>query len=204
MHISWLGQTCVRLQTKNQDEEVVVLIDAYKPDHGEFPRSFTPQMALYSHGLDGAATTSQDPFIISTFGECEVKGVMCYSLPVEGGQIFKINAENLNVVHMGKITQKIDDATIEKLGTPDVLIIAVGDSKEYLSPEDASELITAIEPRIVIPMGYQCDTDPKVGPLSNFLKASGLKPDMTDKKLILKKKDLPNGETKLMVLEKNY
>lgn len=204
MHISWLGQTCVRLQTKNQDEEVVVLIDAYKPNNGDFPRSFTPQIALYSRGEEGAATMSQDPFIISTFGECEIKGVMCYSLPVEGGQIFKINAENLNVVHLGRMNKKIDDNTLEKLGTPDVLMIAVGDSKEYLSPDDAAELISAIEPRIVIPMGYQCDTDPKVGTLNDFIKASGLKPEMTDKKLILKKKDLPSGETKLMVLEKNY
>lgn len=204
MHISWLGQTCVRLQTKNQDEDVVVLIDAYKPDSGDFPRSFTPQMALYSHGEEGTSTTSQNPFIISTLGECEVKGVMCYSLPVDGGQIFKINAENLNVVHLGKITKKIDDATIEKLGTPDVLILPVGGGKEYLSATDAAELITAIEPRIVIPMGYNCDTDPKAGSLGDFLKASGLKPEMTDKKLILKKKDLPSGETKLMVLEKNY
>ena len=204
MHISWLGQTCVRLQTKNQEEDVVVLIDGYKPDTGDFPRSFSPQIALYSHGEDGSVTLSQEPFVISTFGECEVKGVMCYSLPVDGGQIFKINSENLNIIHLGRITKKIDDATIEKLGTPDVLFIAVGDGENYLSPEMAAELVTMIEPRIVIPMGYQCDTDPKAGSLSDFLKISGLKPEVTDKKIILKKKDLPSGETKLMVLEKNY
>jgi L-ascorbate metabolism protein UlaG (beta-lactamase superfamily) len=204
MHISWLGQTCVRLQTKNQDEEVTVLIDPYKPDNGDFPRSFTPQIALYSQGEAGSVTLSQNPFIIANLGECEIKGVMCYALPVEGGQIFKINAENLNLVHLGRLTKRIDDATIEKLGTPDVLFLTVGDSKNYLSPELAAELVTTIEPRIVIPMGYHCDTDPKAGSLNEFIKTSGLKADITDKKIILKKKDLPSGETKLIVLEKNY
>jgi len=203
MHISWLGQTCVRIQTKNQDEDVVTLIDAYKPDSGDFPRSFTPQIALYTAGEDNSATLSQAPFIISTLGECEVKGVMCYSLPTEDGQIFKVNAENINIVHLGRLKKKLSDATIEKLGTPDVLLIGVGGG-DYSTPELAAEIITAIEPRIVIPMGYNCDTDKKAGSLESFFKASGFKPDMTDKKLILKKKDLPSGETKLFVLEKNY
>lgn len=203
MHISWIGQTCVRLQTKNLDEDVTVIIDGYKPDVGDFPRSFTPQIALYSHGEKDTTTMSQDPFIFSSSGECEVKGVMCYSFPCADGQVFKINSENINLVHLGKITKKLDDATLEKLGTPDVLFLPIGGGANYLSPQDAADMVTTMEPRIIIPMAYQCDTDPKAGTLSDFIKILGLKPEVTDKKFILKKKDLPS-ETKLMVLEKNY
>jgi len=204
MHISWLGQTCIRLQTKNLDEDITVIIDGYKPAVGEFPRSFSPQIALYSHGEDDATTLSQNPFVINSSGECEVKGVMCYSYPCSDGQIFKINSENLNLVHLGKITKKIDEKVIEKLGSPDILFVPVGGGSEYLSPKDAADLISSLEPRLVIPMAYQCDSDPKAGTLTEFIKASGLKPDTTDKKIIIKKKDLPSGETKLVVLEKNY
>ena len=204
MHISWLGQTCVRLQTKNGDEDVVVLIDAYKPKTGDFPRSFTPQIALYSHGQDEAATLSQDPFIFDSLGESEIKGVMVYSFyNTEGSNIFKINIEGINVVHLGRITKKIADSLIDKLGSPDVLLLPVGGGSEYLSPEDAADMATALEPRVIIPIAYNCDTDPKAKPLSDFIKVMGLKPDVTDKKIIIKKKDLPEEE-KLYVLEKNY
>jgi len=186
------------------DEDITVIIDGYKPSTGEFPRSFSPQIALYSHGEDNVTTLSQEPFIISTSGECEIKGVMCYSHPCQDGQVFKINSENLNLIHLGKITKKLDAEIIEKLGTPDILFVPVGGTPNYLSLNDVADMITAMAPRIVIPIAYQCDSDPKAGTLSDFIKIVGLKPDVTDKKIIIKKKDLPAEETKLMVLEKNY
>ncbi len=206
MHISWLGQTCIRLQTKNKkDEDITIIIDAYKPATGDFPRSFSPQIAIFSHGQKESVTLSQDPFVVDTLGEIESKDVMVYALPGDGDNIIsKINAENINLVHLGKIKKVLDDNKTEKIGAVDVLFVPVGGKGEYLEPEDAAKIISALEPRLVIPMGYQCDTDPKVGSLTDFIKECGIKPDTTDKKLILKKKDLPQEETKLIVLEKNY
>lgn len=204
MHISWLGQTCIRLQTKFGDEDVVTIIDPYRPATGEFPRSLSPQIALYSRGEEDSITLSQSPFVLSTLGECEIKEVMINTLPsAEGNIIFKILAEQISVVHLGRLNKKPEPEALEKIGTIDVLIIPVGGGKNYLSAEDASTLITALEPRIVIPVAYQCDTDKSASPVAEFIKESGLKPDCTEKKLILKKKDLPQDETKLMILEKN-
>lgn len=206
MHISWLGQTCVKLQTKNMDEDVVVLIDAYKPQKGEFPRSFTPQIALFSHGTENAATLSQNPFVLDTIGECEIKNTGVYSFPSNGENnlIFKIATEGLLVVHLGKITKKIDDSLLEKIGDPDILILPVGGKDQYLTPEDAAAVVNNIQPRIVIPVGFQCDTENSALPIEDFIKEIGIKPELIDKKIIIKKKDLPAEETKLMILEKNY
>ena len=204
MHISWLGQTCVRLQTKFNDEDVVTIIDAYRPNSGEFPRSLSPQIALFSRGEEESITLSQNPFVLSTLGECEIKEVMINTLPsAEGNIIFKILAEQISVVHLGRLHKKPELEELEKIGTIDILMIPVGGGKNYLSAEDASTLITALEPRIVIPIAYQCDSDKDADPLATFIKESGLKPDKTEKKLIFKKKDLPQDETKLMILEKN-
>jgi len=208
MHLNWLGQTCVKLQTKNlRDEDVVILIDAYKPATGDFPRSFTPQIAVYSCGDDNAATLSQDPLIVDTLGEVEQKDTMIYALPGPlGGDtaVFKILAEGLTIVHLGRLNRKLNTETIAKLGNPDILFVPVGGEKnQTLDAEDAVATVTALEPRIVIPIAYQCDTDPKAASVSDFIKNLGLKPDITDKKIIIKKKDLPQEETKLMILEKN-
>ncbi|MFA6490892.1 MAG: MBL fold metallo-hydrolase [Candidatus Magasanikbacteria bacterium] len=204
MHISWLGQTCIRLQTRFNDEDVITIIDPYRPETGEFPRSLAPSIALLSSGEKDSITLSQNPFVLSTLGECEKKEVMITAFPsLNGNLIFKINAEQISVVHLGRLNKKPDISELEKIGTIDILIIPVGDNKQYLNAEDAASIVTALEPRIVIPMAYQCDTDKDVKPLGDFIKESGMKPASTEKKLIIKKKDLPQDETRLIVLEKN-
>lgn len=208
MHINWLGQTCVKLQIKNQkDEDCVILIDAYRPKAGDFPRSFSPQLALFSAGdrLD-KVTLSQGPLVIDTLGECESRDAMIYTLPGPDGTsdiVFKIIAEGLTVVHLGRINKKLNSETIGRIGSPDILLLPVG-GEPYLEPEIAAQIVTTLEPRIVIPLGHHCDTDPKAGPVTDFVKNMGLKPEATEKKIIVKKKDLPQEETKLIILEKNY
>ncbi len=203
MHISWLGQTCIKLQTKNLDKDVTIILDAYKPKTGEFPRSFSPDVALFSAGMDNAATLSQDPFVLDSLGEVEVKNVMIYAIPgSEGSVIYKLNGELLNIVHLGRLKKTLSAGEMEKIISPDVLFIPVGGGTNYLSAKDAAALATALEPRVIIPMAYSCDTDPDAAPLSAFIKELGLKPEATEKKVIIKKKDLPQEETKLIVLEK--
>ena len=204
MHISWLGQTCVKLQTKNIDEDVVILIDAYKPDKGNFPRNFSPQIALFSKGQNGA-TTVGGAFVLDTLGEVEIKKVLITAMPgSDDNIIFKINAEGMNLVHLGRQSKKIDPAIMEKIGTPDILFIPVGGGKDYLNPENAVEIINELEPRTVAPVAFKCDTDPSALPIGNFLKESGLKDGKPEPKIIIKKKDLPQEERALFLLEKNY
>ncbi len=203
MHISWLGQTCIKLQTKNQDKDVIILIDAYKPKKGEFPRNFSPDIALFSQGQDNSATISPDTFVVDSLGEMEVKNVMIYSLPgFEGNVIYKLNAEGLNMVHLGRLKKPISNGELEKIMSPDILFIPVGGGESYMDARTAAELANTLEARIIIPIAYNCDTDPDVAPITAFIKELGLKPEATEKKFIIKKKDLPQEETKLMVLEK--
>jgi len=204
MHLSWLGQTCLRLQTKHLDEDVVTIFDPYKPAKGDFPRSFSPNIALFSNGQDGSVTLSQNPFIMDTLGEGEIKEIMITAFPSANHSIiYKINAEQISLVHLGRLHKKPDLAELEKLGSIDILIVPVGGGANYLDPESAAELVTALEPRVVIPVAYHADTDPSARPLSDFIKEMGLKAELTDKKIIIKKRDLPTEEMKLYVLEKN-
>ena len=205
MHISWLGDTCVKLQTKNQEEDVSILIDPYKPEKGDFPKNLSSNIALFTNGSKNSITLMQDPFTLDTLGECEVKGVMIYALQHNDGEIvFKIQSEGLTLVHLGKTKSKLETALIEKLGKIDVLLIPVGGKDTYFSGETAVLVVNEFEPRIIIPMGYQSDITPDLEPVSNFIKELGLKPEIEDKKIIIKKKDLPTEEAQLMILEKNY
>lgn len=203
MHISWLGQTCVKLQTKNLDKDITILIDAYKPKKGDFPRNFSPDVALFSAGPENAATISQDAFVLNSLGEVDVKNVMIYALPgPEGNIIYKLSGEGLTVVHLGKLKKSPENADMEKILNPDILFIPVGGGSSYLDAKAAAALVTALEPRIIVPIAYHCDTDPDAAPIAAFVKEMGLKPETAEKKVIIKKKDLPQEETKLIVLEK--
>ncbi len=69
-----------------------------------------------------------------------------------------------------------------------------------IDAKKATEIISEIEPRIVIPMHYQIPgLKIKLDPLDNFLKVSGLPSEKTDK-LKISKKDLPQEETKIIIL----
>ncbi|MDO9509693.1 MAG: MBL fold metallo-hydrolase, partial [Candidatus Magasanikbacteria bacterium] len=177
----------------------------YKPEKGDFPRNFSPDVVVYSNTKENSVTISDSAFIIDTLGEYEIKDNMVYAIAVNNNEmIFKISAEGMNIVHLGNIKDKLSEHIIEKVGTPDILFIPVGDSEKTLDPKKAGEVISMLEPRIVIPIAFQCDTDPKAMPVENFIKEIGLKPETVEKKIIIKKKDLPQEETKIFVLEKNY
>ena len=204
MHISWLGQTCVKLQTKNLEQDGLIIIDAYKPKTGSFPRSFTPEVALFSQGQDEeAATLSQNPFIIKTAGEFDIKNIVIHSLPVGPDNfIFKIMAEGISIVHLGRLNRALENGELEAIMNPDILFIPVGGAPTYMDAKTAAALANSLEPRVIIPIGHKCDTDPASKSISVFISEIGLKPEKEENKIIIKKKDLPQDETKLIVLEK--
>ncbi len=202
MHISWLGNTSIKLQTKNLDEDVIIILDAYKPAIGEFPRSVAANIALFSRGEAESIPLTQEPFILSTLGEVEIKGVMITGLIGEAGDIiYKISAENINIVHLGAHAKKPSPDLVEKMGTIDILLLPVGGG-ETTGPETAVEIMNLLEPRIVIPIAQASDINPDHKPVDEFTRLSGLPAEAAEKKLIIKKKDLPAGEMKLVVLEK--
>lgn len=203
MHISWLGNSAIKIQTKPLNEDVTVVIDPYKPDAGAFPRSLTPNIGLYTRGEDGSITLSGDPFILTTPGECETKGVLVTAVQGhEANQVFyRIDSEYMSVAHLGNASKQLTDKQLEVLSDVDILIVPVG-GKDCYNAEDAVKAVNAIEPRIVIPMYFKSDIDPAAEPVSTFLKAYGAKDVVEEAKTIIKKKDLPQEETRVIVLTK--
>ncbi len=202
MHISWLGNTGIRIQTKPQNDEITVLIDPYKPSAGSAPRSLAANIVLFSHGQEEALTLSGDPEILATPGECEIKGVLLTAAPVEEGKmIIRLDSEGLSLAHLGFNNKAPTNEALEAIGSVDILCLPVGGSDGY-DPEMAIKVINLIEPRVVIPLAFQSESDPQLLPVEKFLKEIGIPTDKPEKKIILKKKDLPTEDMKVMVLEK--
>jgi len=203
MHISWLGNTAIKIQTKPFDKDVTIVIDPYKQKKGNFPRSLTPDIALYTRGEEGAITLSGEPFIFSSPGEVDTRGVLITSVDGhEAGQIMlRIDSENMTVAHVGMIKKQLTARQLEVLSNIDILCLPVGHPDSF-DNENAIKLINEIEPKIVIPYAFNSDNDPDAKVIDSFLKEIGSKNGAPEKKVIIKEKDLPEEDTLVVVLEK--
>ena len=134
-------------------------------------------------------------FVVTNPGEYDVKGFFILGFGDFHNNIaYVIEAENIKVCYLTGLDKELTDAQLETLPDVDVLLIDVGTGED--ANEIASKIVNQIEPRIVVPIGY----DPAKKP-STFLKEMGASEIEPQKKLNIKKKDLPQEETKLIVLD---
>jgi len=203
MHIQWLGAGAFKLQVKPVNDEIVVVIDPYKQEKGNFPRSLTPHIGIATHGEDELITLSGDPFIVSIPGEYETKNVLIQAVAGKDEQnmAIRVDAEMMSFGHFGLTKETPNDAQIEFLSGVDILAIPVGGKNSY-SAEQAVKLINNIEPRIVIPYAYKSDNEPDADSVEVFLKEIGVPAEKPGTKVIIKKKDLPQEDMQIIVLEK--
>jgi len=203
MHISWLGNTAIKIQTKPYDKDVIIIIDPYRPTTGEFPRSLMPDIGLMTRGQDGIITLSGEPFTLDHAGECETKSVLITATNghTDGTVMYRLDAEQLSIGHLGLTDKQLTDEQLEVLSGVDILLIPFGSEGAY-DAEGAAKVVNAIEPHIVIPMAFKCDNDPKAKEVDTLLKELGSSNGTPEKKIIIKKKDLPQEDMQVMVLGK--
>lgn len=211
MYITWFGQSCFKIQGK----EVTLVTDPYDPQIGfKLPR-MTADIVTVSHDHydhNNVAAISGNPFIINTPGEYEIKKVFIYGIPSwhddkEGNQrgsntIYLIEFEELKIAHLGDLGDYLSDNQLEKLEGVDILIVPVGGTYT-LNAKQAAEVISQVEPRIVIPMHYKIPgLKVNIDNLNSFSKEMGVKEKEPEEKFRVTKKDLPQEETKIIILKK--
>lgn len=212
MQIQWLGQSCFKIQTKTKEQEVTVVTDPFADSIGLKMPKFQADMVTISHDHDdhnNIEAIRGEPFVVTNPGEYETKGVFVYGLPAwhdeENGKkrgavtMYKINSEDINILHLSDLGHSLSDEQIEKIGEVDILLIPVG-GEVTLSNQKITEMISEIEPRIVIPMHYQLPgLKMKLNDVNSFIRSSGL-PSETIDKLKISKKDLIGEGTKIIIL----
>lgn len=213
MYITWLGQSCFKLQDKIGSDGVTLVTDPYSDDIGlKMPR-FEADIVTVSHSHhdhNNIGALRGNPFIIDTAGEYETRGVFVEGVEAwhdaaEGKErgkniIYRIEMEDISITHLGDLGHILDAKQLEKLEGTDILLIPVG-GKYTINAAKAVEVISQIEPRIIIPMHYKVpglkiDLDG----VEKFIKELGLKPRQ-EEKLKISKKDLPQEDMELVVLE---
>ncbi|PIP24988.1 MAG: hypothetical protein COX34_01265 [Candidatus Nealsonbacteria bacterium CG23_combo_of_CG06-09_8_20_14_all_36_12] len=215
MQIIWKGQACFQIIT-NQGKNgfLSIVIDPFDESLGLRVPKLEANILLISHGHPDHNNTkaiSGNPFLISGPGEYEIRGIFIQGIPswhdkVKGksrgnNTCYTIETEEMKLCHLGDLGQgELSDEQLQALGEIDILMIPVG-GIYTISGEEASKIISQIEPKIVIPMHYSLPKlKIKLEGIEKFLKVMGKKETESLNKLSIKKKDLPKEEVEIIVL----
>lgn len=218
MDITWFGQACFKIKGKS----ATVLLDPYDPEFVglKLPRDLSSDIVLVSHPhkdhnnseVVEKSPTGTAPMIFDKPGEYEVRGVVITGISSfhdnSQGQerglniIFHLFFDGLDIVHLGDLGQsKLTEEQVAQLGEPDILLVPMG-SVYTIDAEAASDIVSQLEPKIIIPMHYKIEgLKFELDPVEKFLKEMGAENVVPQQKLSITKEKLPE-EPQVVVLSK--
>ena len=155
------------------------------------------------NGIEQLSYGEREPFAIIGPGDYEVKeifikGMMSNAL-LAGKKyintIYSLLVDNINIVFLGALSDlEISKEAREETNEPHVLFVPVG-NKGLLDAKQAAKLVSSLQPKMIIPMDYDNAS------LKAFLKEIGEEKAKVVDKLILKRKDLENKKSEVVVLK---
>ncbi len=183
MDITWYGHSCFRLMERGH---AVVVTDPFDDSLGyELPR-LKADIVTISHpapGHDNLSIVKGFEHTIDGPGEYEIGGVFIIGVATydqtrenpRRNVIYVFDYANLTVAHLGDLDHVPNQSMIDTLGQIDVALVPVGGG-DSLSSSQAAEVISLLEPSIVIPMHYQTDalSGLELDPVDRFLKEMGV------------------------------
>jgi L-ascorbate metabolism protein UlaG (beta-lactamase superfamily) len=211
VEITWLGHSCFRLR----DRAATVVTDPYGKDIGLILPRVRADIVTISHDVDDhnyVKGVKGDFRVLAGPGEYEVSSVFVTGLELRGSKkkevavgprntVFLFEFDDLTVCHLGDLNIVPTQAQVEEaLGAVDVLLIPVG-GEESLNASQASEVVSLLEPHIVIPMHYHVpEVSMNLDPVGKFLKEMGLDKVAPQESLKVSRNGLPD-ETQIVLLE---
>ncbi|SHH07238.1 L-ascorbate metabolism protein UlaG, beta-lactamase superfamily [Thermosyntropha lipolytica DSM 11003] len=208
MKITWLGHASFIIETGGKK----IITDPFEEKVGYPLYAGEVDIATVSHDHydhNAVHLLKGDPLVVKGRGVFELAGIKITGYPSyhdkrkgeERGEntVYKIESEELSILHLGDLGHILDDRMVEEIGRVDILLIPVG-GVYTINAEEAFALAQKINPRIIIPMHFATPALTfTLAPVEDFTSKFA----HTVKKPYLyleRKEDLP-GETEVIVLD---
>lgn len=216
MEITWYGHSCFRLTERNMATVVTDPFDS--KTIGYSPLKLKADIVTVSHDAAGHNNTDVvkgTSHTITGPGEFEIGGVFITGVQTDGSgasgrkkakeqvrnTLYVFDYDGITVCHLGDLEQVPTQTQIEALGTVNVALVPVGGGGG-LNAAKAAEVISLIEPNLVVPMHYATPAAKiALDSLNKFMKEMGLGKPETQPSLKVTRSSLPE-ETRVIVL--NY
>jgi len=205
MEITWYGLSCFRLTER---KHATVVTDPYNGKLGLPGLKLKADVVTISHdaaghnyaeGVTGAQHTLIGP------GEYEIGNVFITGIVTRStaranhNVIYLFDYDGLKIAHLGDLDKVPTQAEIEALEEVNVLLLPVGGGNS-LNAAQASELVSLLEPNIVVPMHYQlAGLKLELEGIDRFLKEMGVTEPTEEESLKISLGNLPE-ETETIIL----
>ena len=209
MEITWYGHSCFRLTERNF---VTVVTDPYDSKIvGYEALKLKAEIVTVSHDAPGhnySDAVKGTTHVLTGPGEFEIGGVFITAVQTESKKskdkvrntVYVFDYDGITVAHLGDLQQIPTQSEIELLGTVNVALVPVGGGNS-LNAAKAAEIVSMLEPNLVIPMHYATpDSQIKLDDLNKFIKEMGLSKPEAQPSLKVTRTSLPS-ETRVVVLE---
>src|SRR6266567_6465650 len=205
MEISWLGHACFQLRGKN----VTLITDPFSPQQGPSQGNASrlskvnASIVTISHhhtrhnyvmGVGGEPRAVRGP------GEYEISdvlitGVASYHDSKRGQElgrntIYVIHMDDVVICKLGDLGHTLQEEQLEEVADADILLIPIG-GRTTLNGAQAAEVISQVEPHIIIPMHYYNEAPEAPDPLDKFCREMGIEVINTQPKLTVTRNSLP-------------
>lgn len=185
MEIVWYGHACFRLTERSLASVVTDPYDSAAT--GYPPLKLKADIVTVSHNSPShnhVSAVNGKSHVINGPGEFEIGGVFITGIQTNGhtkatenqvrNTLFLIDYNGITVLHLGDMDRVPTQTEVETLGPVHIALIPVGGGPGSLNASKAAEVVSLVEPNIVIPMHYQTPgTTVPLDPLEKFLKEMG-------------------------------
>jgi L-ascorbate metabolism protein UlaG (beta-lactamase superfamily) len=203
----WFGHSCFRIKAR----EATVLTDPVGRVTGYAMPKQQVDIVTISHDHPGHANLDAvrpEYQLVNGPGEYElhevfITGIRTYHDDEKGKKlgyntVYLIEVEGMVICHLGDLGHALSEEQAEAMAGCDVLLVPAGGGS-VVDPVRAAEIISQLEPKIVIPMQYATDVgDQTLGPVDAFCKQLGVEMPAPEDKLVLRQSDL--GEAMRLVI----
>ena len=211
MEITWYGHSCFRLTERGMATVVTDPFD--NASIGYEALKLKADIVTVSHDATGHNYTKAVKgisHVITGPGEFEIGGVFITGVQTDGhdknnndqprNTLYVFDYDGITVAHLGDLKQVPTQTEVEALGAVNVALVPVGGGGG-LNAAKAAEVISLLEPNIVIPMHFATPVvSVKLDSLDKFLKEMGLGAADSQTTIKVTRSGLPQ-ETHVVVLE---
>jgi L-ascorbate metabolism protein UlaG (beta-lactamase superfamily) len=203
MEIRWLGNSTFEVRSSVG----VVVVD----HQGKLPKASQLEdentVFVYTRGDSASHDSSANIHVLAGPGEYEIGGLSVRGVATpaddpaishEINTIYVVDADGLQVAALGNPGFQPSAQSVQQISKVDVLIINT--ESQSLEPDEMSAVIRNLEPKMIVPSGYDTDSGKPSAPMQRLLTELGVKEFEPISRLSVTKTGLPD-ERAVVVLQ---
>lgn len=210
MEITWYGHSCFRLSERGRKS---IVVDPYDESIGYSLPRLKGEIVTVSHdapGHNNVKNVKSMEYVLDGPGEYEIDGIFITAIAtyppgkkngLTRNLITVFDYDSVIICHLGDLDHIPAQSHLENLGTIDVALTPVGGGGG-LNSSQAAEVISLLEPGIVVPMHYHTPaTSLELDPVDKFLKEFGATDVVEETSLKVTSRGSLPEQTQIVLLE---